>query len=90
MNKKSWKEFHETGLLWWINRALHLFGWTLHLFGWTIVFVIEDTGEISDVYPARCSFRGFNQLDEDEGFRKLTGYMEKSAAELNRELDRDV
>ena len=83
MNRKTWKEFHETGLLWWINRALHLFGWT-------IVFVVEDTGEISDVYPARCSFPGFNQLDEDEGFRKLTGYMETSAAELNREVSSQV
>ena len=78
MNRKTWKEFQNTGLLWWTNRMLHLFGWA-------VVFVVEETGEISDVYPARCTFRGFNQLAEDEGFQKLTAYMAETVPELKRE-----
>lgn len=39
INKKNWKEFQETGLLWWI-----------HLFGWAIVLETNDSGEIF-AYP---------------------------------------
>lgn len=26
VNKKSWKEFRDSGMLWWINMILHTFG----------------------------------------------------------------
>jgi len=29
VKKKTWKEFRETGLLWWINMVLHTFGWAI-------------------------------------------------------------
>ena len=38
---RTWKEFLDNGLLWWINRGLHLFGWA-------IVVVEEADGSISD------------------------------------------
>ena len=38
IEKRSWAEFQDAGLIWWVNRALHLFGWAL---------VVEtDKGEI--------------------------------------------
>ena len=43
-NEKSWKEFRESGLLWFINT-------TLHVFGWALVAEFEE-GEITRVYPA--------------------------------------
>lgn len=27
LTKKTWKEFRESGFLWWINMILHTFGW---------------------------------------------------------------
>ena len=29
INKKSWKEFRECGMLWWINMILHTMGWAI-------------------------------------------------------------
>lgn len=27
IKRKSWEKFRESGLLWFVNRSLHLFGW---------------------------------------------------------------
>ncbi len=53
VTKKTWKEFRESGFLWWINMILHTFGWA-------IVVDIDDNGEITAAYPARVKFRGFD------------------------------
>ena len=81
IEKKSWKEFQDAGLLWWINRILHLFGWA-------IVFSFnEDDGSIVDVYPARCKFRGFREEHEEHGFRQLSRYMDETSATLKKEAE---
>lgn len=71
-DKKSWKEFRECGLLWWINMILHTFGWA-------IVFNIEDDGTVSDVYPARVKFRGFGEKNNTEGYIKVSEYLKENA-----------
>jgi hypothetical protein len=63
----SWREFQDAGLLWWVNRALHLFGWV-------IVLAVEDDGTIR-VYPARTCWRGFSSEDEGVGFESLTAHI---------------
>lgn len=78
IERKTWKEFQESKLLWWINRMLHTFGWA-------IVFQVEKGGEISDVYPARVKFRGFCEKDENEGFVGLTQYLKNTIGELTEE-----
>jgi hypothetical protein len=78
LKRKEWKEFQDAGLLWWVNRILHTFGWA-------IVVVQEDDGEVTAVYPARCKFRGFGLKNEEEGFKKISAYMLKEAKQLNEE-----
>ena len=29
VDRKTWKEFRESGLLWFINTILHMFGWAI-------------------------------------------------------------
>lgn len=29
INRKTWEEFRESGMLWWVNRMLHLLGWAI-------------------------------------------------------------
>lgn len=53
INRKSWKDFINSGMLWWINMILHTFGWA-------ITYISDDDGNILDVYPAR-KFRGFGE-----------------------------
>jgi len=75
MKRKTWKEFKESKLLWWVNRSLHLFGWA-------IVLVENDGGEIIDCFPARVDFRGFTEDTEDEGFKILTKYLADESQSL--------
>ena len=84
--EKTWEEFRRTGLLWWINRALHVFGWAI------ILEINADTEKVQRAYPARCKFRGFREEDESEGFVKLANYMEEKATILKKEslLEKDL
>lgn len=77
VTKKSWDEFRNSGFLWWINMILHTFGWA-------IVVTIDD-GKIIDVYPARVKFRGFEEKNNDEGYIKVSKYMNENANELLKE-----
>ena len=74
VNRISWKEFRDSGMLWWVNMILHTFGLA-------IVFEMED-GEIKDVYPARVKYRGFGEKNNTEGYIKVSEYINKNAAIL--------
>jgi hypothetical protein len=82
VRKKSWEEFRSTGLLWWVNRILHVFGWA-------IVFNVIDKrgkeGKITEVYPARVRFRGFDESTEAEGFVKVSQYIKENSEEIHKE-----
>lgn len=75
IEEKTWSEFRNSGLLWWVNRTLHLFGWAL------VVELEED--KITRVYPARCKFRGFSEEIETEGFARLTQYLKENIDTLD-------
>lgn len=75
VDKKTWKQFRDSGLLWWINT-------TLHMFGWAIVVEIEDNGEITNVYPARVKFRGFDEKNNTEGYQKVTNYLKENIEDI--------
>jgi hypothetical protein len=77
--RKTWQEFQDTGLLWWINRILHLFGWA-------VVLVVEADSTISDVYPARVPYRGFDEQTEKEKFKVLSAYLNNNIVEINKEI----
>ena len=48
MERKNWNEFRETGLFWFINSILHVFGW--------VIDIEASNNEITDVYPARTEY----------------------------------
>lgn len=77
VHKKKWREFRESGLLWLINCILHLFGWA-------IVFEIENE-EIKEVYPARVTYRGFDEKSNSEGYIKVSQYLARNARDLEEE-----
>ena len=82
VDRKTWQEFRDCGLLWWTNRILHTFGWA-------IVMVLEEDGSISDVYPARVKFRGFHEDSEINGFKKISEHMFKESETLLKEANED-
>lgn len=78
VNKKTWEEFRESGLFWWINNALHVFGWA-------IVFELDENEEILSVYPARVKFRGFSSEINSEGFIKVSKYISENHQSILKE-----
>jgi hypothetical protein len=74
----SWEEFRDTGLFWFVNMILHLFGWTLSA-------KIED-GHILGVYPKRTSLRGFAPEINSNGYIKVTKYLKDNIKDLYREV----
>ena len=77
VEKKTWKEFQESGFLWWVNMILHTFGWAI---------VLEmDDDKIINVYPARVKFRGFDEKSNTIGYKRISQYMADNADLLNKE-----
>lgn len=76
LTPKTWEEFQYAGLLWWVNRILHLFGWAI------VLEVNNQSGKVISAYPARTRFRGFGLKEEDEGFKQLTDHLRANADEL--------
>jgi len=76
--KKSWKQFRDSGLLWWINMILHTFGWS-------IVVEIEKDGTIINAYPSRVKYRGFTNEFNTEGYIKVSEFLNKESNNLLEE-----
>lgn len=75
--EKSWEEFRNSGLLWWINMILHTFGWAI------AIDVID--GKVTKVYPARVRYRGFGEQNNTDGYIKVSKYLKENADELEIE-----
>ena len=79
VEKKTWKVFRESGILWWANMILHTFGWA-------IVIEIENE-EIVNAYPARVKYRGFGEQVNTDGYIKVSKYIAENANELKKEAE---
>jgi hypothetical protein len=77
ITEKTWKEFREAGLLFFINQILHIFGWA-------ICMAVENE-EIKRVYPARVKYRGFGEKQIEEGYQQLSKFMADNADDLYKE-----
>lgn len=81
LTEATWEEFAKAGFFWWVNRALHLFGWA-------IVRECESAdpdAKVIRVYPARCRFRGFEPDIEKDGFVRLTKHLNENMPNLVRD-----
>lgn len=77
VDRKTWKEFRDSKLLWFVNTIIHTFGWAI---------VIEiDNDMVTDVYPARVKFRRFSEKINTEGYIGLSKYMKENCEELLKE-----
>lgn len=73
---EAWKTLQEVGLLWWINRSLHLFGWAIVLDA-----DLDEKGEVvrvTSAYPMRVKERGFSPEREWRGFARLEAYLREN------------
>lgn len=79
VEERSWEEFRNVGLLWWINTMLHMFGWAI------VVILEDDKKTISKVYPARVRFRGFSDEANTDGYIKVTEHLQQNIYDLVEE-----
>lgn len=77
VKKKTWDEFRQTGLLWFVNTILHMFGWA--------IVVSVEKGKTVEAFPARVKYRGFDQGSNTEGYIKVSEYMNEEAERLLQE-----
>lgn len=76
LERKTGKEFRESGLLWFINTTLHVFGWAI---AWN--------SETDEIYPTRTSFRGFDYAHNDNGYRNVTKYLKENIDKLLNDVE---
>ena len=53
-DKKSWDEFRKSGMLWFINRSLHIFGWA-------ILCEYDDEKKIDSCISSKGEMEGFHR-----------------------------
>lgn len=82
LTKYSWEDFRKTGLLAIVNQFLHIFGWA-------IVVEMDENGTVTEVYPARCAFRGFPELNMAMAYEHVSEYIKDNADELLSEAKRE-
>ena len=73
-------DFRNSGLLWFINQQLHVFGVAL-------VVDVDDEGKAIRMYPGRCKFRGFSEESNDRGYKRISKYMVEHAEELLKDCE---
>lgn len=75
IQRKTWEEFQNTGLLLFINSILHAFGWA-------IVIEVDEDGHFSKCYPARTKFRGFDNQSVSESHKRIATYLLENSDDL--------
>lgn len=63
---RTWTEFMNSGMLWFVNRILHVFGWV-------IVAELDSVGCVKNAWPAKTNVLGFDiNYDETSRYKFLT------------------
>lgn len=75
---ERWEKFRKAGLLQFVNAILHVFGYALYI-------VLNENNNVQSAYPARCSFRGFDEKSNTEMYYRLGKYIEENGQSIVNE-----
>lgn len=73
--ERTWYEFQQGGFLLFVN----LF---LQIFGWSIVMHVGENGLVTNVYPARTSYRGFGPEELSKAYVRVSEFLAKHGKKL--------
>lgn len=73
--ERTWYEFQQGGFLLFVN----LF---LQIFGWSIVMHVGENGLVTNVYPARTTYRGFGPEELSKAYVRVTEFLVKHGKKL--------
>lgn len=65
--KKNWKAFRNTGLLYFVNEFLHIFGYAIN--------IEKVDNKIVDVYPEKVNYTGLSEKSNEEAYIKASQFM---------------
>lgn len=80
VNKKTWDDFRNSGLLFYINTILHFMGWAI------VVEVDTETKLVTNCYPARVKYRGWDEQSQTEEHIKVADYLANNAPNFPEEI----
>lgn len=83
--RENWLAFRSNGILWFVNRTIHLFGWEIYYEFESNEYSLEP--ELQRVGVCRTQHRGFSRESEEAGFSKLTNYLSLEIELLENDLD---
>lgn len=70
------EQFQDSGMLWFINSILHSFG-----------LCIAFDPETQRMFPAITKFRGFDEKNNDLGYKRMAVYMTDNAEEFLKDCE---
>ena len=74
----TWEAFRKAGMLWFVNRILHVFGWALA--------IQEVDNELVKIYPVRTNVLGFDEaIDEKHRKRVLSSIINDDITNIIKE-----
>jgi len=76
VEKISWEEFIDTGLLLYINQVLQVFGLSI------AYEYDENPMNLTDVYPVKSKYRGFDEENVHKSYYNITHYIKNHIDEL--------
>lgn len=80
VTRKTWDDFRASGLLFYINTILHFIGWAI------VVEIDTETKLVTNCYPARVKYRGFDENSQDEEHAKVADYLANNAPNFPEEI----
>ena len=84
IDRREWEDFIDTGLLWFVNVVLHLFGWAI------AVEHDHKKDGIIEVYPARIKIRGFSESSAMRtGYKLVSQYLKENIDDLVEEASKE-
>lgn len=80
VTRKTWDDFRASGLLFYINTILHFMGWAI------VVEVDTETKIVTNCYPARVKYRGWDEQSQTEEHIKVANYLADNAPNFPEEI----
>lgn len=80
VTRKTWDDFRASGLLFYINTILHFMGWAI------VVEIDTETKLVTNCYPARVKYRGWDEKSQDEEHAKVAQYLADTAPNFPEEI----
>ena len=71
----AWAKFHSSGMVWFVNRVLQVFGWAIHI-------KVDDSNRVIGAYPAKVKCAGFSEEKDKAELGKISKYLSDNANEL--------